>query len=172
MTAPAGWTVLSNSPTPTPTPGPTGAVATWRFAPTKPISTYITAIVAGEYHLVHDEHTTADGTVIPMAVGCRQSLAAHLDAENVFAITKKGFDYYIEKFGRAYPFEKYDQIFVPEYNIGAMENVGCVTINDRHVFDSKPTDADVEARANTVLHELAHMWSAISSPCARGTTCG
>ncbi len=156
VTAPTGWVVRSNSPTPPPVVH--GDVSTWAFAPTPRMSTYITAVVAGEYHIVHDTHTTAAGTVIPMAVACRQSLAAHLDADNVFEVTKKGFDYYIEKFGRPYPFAKYDQVFVPEYNIGAMENVGCVTINDRHVFDSRPTDADVRARANTVLHELAHMW--------------
>ena len=93
-----------------------------------------------------------------MAVACRQSVAEHLDAQNVFDITRKGFDYYIERFGRPYPFAKYDQIFVPEYNIGAMENVGCVTIVERYVFTSKPTDADYQNRANTILHELAHMW--------------
>ncbi len=156
VTAPAGWIVLSNSPTPS--PEISGSVATWRFAPTRRISTYLTAIIAGEYHIVHDAHTTVDGTVIPMAVACRQSLATHLDADNVLSITKKGFDYFINAFGHPYPFEKYDQVFVPEYNIGAMENVGCVTVNDRHVFDSKPTDADVQARANTLVHELAHMW--------------
>jgi aminopeptidase N len=156
VTAPTGWTVLSNSPTPA--PAVSGPVSTWAFAPTKRISTYITAVIAGEYHIVHDTHTTADGTVIPMAVACRQSVAAHLDAANVLEITKKGFDYYIETFGRAYPFEKYDQVFVPEYNIGAMENVGLVTIVERYVFESKPTTADIERRANTILHELAHMW--------------
>ncbi|HEY1485165.1 MAG TPA: aminopeptidase N, partial [Micromonosporaceae bacterium] len=102
--------------------------------------------------------TTIDGQVVPLAVACLQSLATHLDPENIFAITKKGFDYFIERFGRPYPFEKYDQVFVPEYNIGAMENVGCVTVVERHLFQSKPTDADYESRANTLLHELSHMW--------------
>jgi aminopeptidase N len=156
ITAPAGWTVLSNSPTPTPTIA--GSAATWAFPPTPRISTYITAVVAGEYHVVHDSHTTPDGQVIPLAVACRQSLAAHLDPPNIFEITKKGFDYYVEKFGRPYPFAKYDQVFVPEYNIGAMENVGCVTIVERYVFQSKPTDSDFQNRANTLLHEMAHMW--------------
>jgi aminopeptidase N len=157
VTAPTGWTVLSNAPAPEPRAIRPG-VSTWAFAPTPRMSTYITAVIAGDYHIVHDRHTTPDGTVIPMSVACRRSVAAHLDADRVLDITKKGLDYFIEKFGRPYPFEKYDQIFVPEYNIGAMENVGCVTITERLVFVSLPTRADVERRANTILHELAHMW--------------
>jgi aminopeptidase N len=157
ITGPAGWTVLSNSPGPAPSPVREG-VARWAFAPTPRISTYITAVIAGDYHVEHDSYTAANGQVIPLAVACRQSMAPHLDAANVFAITKLGFDYFIEKFDRPYPFEKYDQVFVPEYNIGAMENVACVTINEQYVFESKATDAEYQSRANTILHELAHMW--------------
>jgi len=157
VTGPAGWTVLSNSPAPVPEQAGDG-ICTWRFAPTPPISTYITAVIAGEYHIVRDVHTTAGGQVIPMAVACRASVAAHLDAEVIFDITRKGFDYYIERFGRPYPFSQYDQVFVPEYNIGAMENVGCVTINEIYLFTSKVTEAFRQARAETMLHELAHMW--------------
>jgi aminopeptidase N len=157
VTAPSGWIVLSNSPAPDPAPAGDTA-STWAFPPTPRMSTYITAIIAGDYHIVRDQHTTVDGTVIPMSVACRRSVAPHLDPERIIDITKKGFDYYIEKFRRPYPFAKYDQVFVPEYNIGAMENVGCVTFTERYVFDSRPTEADIARRANTVLHELAHMW--------------
>jgi aminopeptidase N len=157
ISAPVHWTVLSNSPVPEPEPAGPGT-ASWRFAPTPPISTYITAVVAGEYHIVRDSHATPDGQVIPMAVACRTSVAGHLDPGRIFDITKMGFDYYIGRFGRPYPFEKYDQIFVPEYNIGAMENVGCVTVNERFVFRSKATRADHQDRAEVILHELAHMW--------------
>ncbi len=158
VTAPSGWTVLSNSATPTPEPVTEG-VCVWRFEPTPRISTYITAVIAGEYHQVKDIYAAPSGQVIPMSVLCRQSLAGHLDADEVLEITKQGFDYYLPLFDHPYPFDKYDQIFVPEYNIGAMENVGCVTIaEDPYLFRSKVTDAMHQARAETILHELAHMW--------------
>ncbi|WP_018347936.1 aminopeptidase N [Longispora albida] len=152
VTAPEGWEVFSNSPTPEPVDG------TWHFAPTQPISTYITALVAGPYHVVRDTYTSPAGQVVPLAVACRASGAPYLDADNVLEVTKQGFDYFLEKFDQPYPFEKYDQIFVPEYNIGAMENVGCVTINENYLFRSKVTDVRYQRRAETILHELAHMW--------------
>ena len=162
--APTGWQVISNSPTPSPTPEPTGdqggasdATAVWRFEPTPRISTYLTALVAGPYHVVRDSYAGRRAT-IPMGVFCRQSLAEHLDAEEVLDITKKGFEFFEDEFGYPYPFEKYDQLFVPEYNMGAIENPGCVTLRDEYVFRSRRTDAAYEGRAVTILHELAHMW--------------
>ncbi|MCF2531690.1 aminopeptidase N [Yinghuangia soli] len=159
VTAPADWQVVSNSPTPEAVPavGCDGA-AVWAFAATPRISTYITALVAGHYHAVHDSYTAADGTVVPLGVFCRASLAEFLDADNIFDVTKQGFDYFLEQFDFPYPFAKYDQLFVPEYNAGAMENAGCVTILEDYVFRSKVTDASYEVRAETILHELAHMW--------------
>ncbi|MYT33565.1 aminopeptidase N [Streptomyces sp. MspMP-M5] len=150
--APAGWTVISNSPT----PEPAGDV--WRFEPTPRISTYITALIAGPYHSVHSTWEGADGRSVPLGIYCRPSLAEHLDAEEIFAVTRQGFDWFQEKFDYAYPFAKYDQLFVPEFNAGAMENAGAVTIRDQYVFRSKVTDAAYEVRAETILHELAHMW--------------
>ena len=149
--APEGWTVISNSPT----PEPEGTV--WRFAPTPRISTYITALIAGPYHSVHSTWE-GDGRSVPLGIYCRPSLAEHLDAEEIFAVTRQGFDWFQEKFDYPYPFAKYDQLFVPEFNAGAMENAGAVTIRDQYVFRSKVTDAAYEARAETILHELAHMW--------------
>jgi len=157
VTAPEGWELFSNSPTPEPEPLGEGR-AVWRFAPTERISTYITALVAGDYHVVRDTYTSADGTVVPMAVASRKSLAEFLDAEEILDVTKKGFDYYQQLFDLPYPFPKYDQLFVPEYNAGAMENAGCVTFREDYVFRSKVTDAAYERRAETILHELAHMW--------------
>jgi len=160
VTAPAHWEVFSNSPTPAPQPAADGAdgVAVWSFEPTLPISTYITALVAGDYGVVRKDYTSANGTVIPMAVVARKSLMEYLDADEIFDVTFKGFDYFEAKFDRAYPFPKYDQLFVPEYNAGAMENAGCVTFREDYVFRSKVTDASYERRAETILHELAHMW--------------
>ncbi|HEX5016674.1 MAG TPA: aminopeptidase N [Actinomycetes bacterium] len=152
VTAPDDWEVISNSPTPEPEPLSTGT-ARWTFPATPRMSTYITALVAGPYHVVRDEHRG-----IPFGVFCRRSLAEHLDAERVIDVTKKGFDYFEELFARPYPFEKYDQLFVPEFNAGAMENAGAVTILEDYVFRSKVTDAAYERRAETILHELAHMW--------------
>jgi len=157
VTAPEGWELFSNAPTPVPEPLGDGR-AVWRFAATERISTYITALVAGDYHVVRDTYTSADGAVVPMAVASRKSLAEHLDAEEILDVTKKGFDYFQALFDQPYPFTKYDQLFVPEYNAGAMENAGCVTFREDYVFRSKVTDATYERRAETILHELAHMW--------------
>ncbi|WP_403024390.1 aminopeptidase N [Salinibacterium sp. GXW1014] len=156
VTAPARWQVVSNSPTPEPEID--GEVGTWRFAPTPRISSYITAIVAGPYDVVRSELTSRDGRTIPLGVFCRKSLTEYLDADYIFDITRKGFEYYEEQFDYAYPFEKYDQLFVPEFNAGAMENAGCVTFTETYVFRSKVTDAIKERRVVTILHELAHMW--------------
>ncbi|MEU9114990.1 aminopeptidase N [Streptomyces sp. NPDC048483] len=154
VTAPAGWTVISNSPTPEPG-GADGTV--WRFEPTPRISTYITALIVGPYHSVHSAYEE-DGRSVPLGIYCRPSLAAHLDAEAIFEVTRQGFAWFQEKFDYPYPFAKYDQLFVPEFNAGAMENAGAVTIRDQYVFRSKVTDAAYEVRAETILHELAHMW--------------
>ncbi|PZF33738.1 aminopeptidase N [Curtobacterium sp. MCPF17_051] len=156
VTAPSRWQVVSNSPTPE--PHVDGDVATWSFPPTARISSYITALVAGPYEVVRDELTSRDGRTIPLGVFARKSLASYLDPEYVFDITKKGFAYFEEKFDVAYPFEKYDQLFVPEFNAGAMENAGAVTFTETYVFRSKVTDAIKERRVVTILHELAHMW--------------
>ncbi|MFB6438112.1 aminopeptidase N [Streptomyces sp. NPDC056411] len=149
--APEGWTVISNSPT----PEPAGTI--WRFEPTPRISTYVTALIVGPYHSVHSTYEK-DGRTVPLGIYCRPSLAEHLDAEEIFEVTRQGFDWFQEKFDYAYPFAKYDQLFVPEFNAGAMENAGAVTIRDQYVFRSKVTDAAYEVRAETILHELAHMW--------------
>ncbi|MEV0192937.1 aminopeptidase N [Kitasatospora purpeofusca] len=160
VTAPAAWDVRSNAAHESVTED--GSARTWEFAATKPISTYLTAVVAGPYHVVRDHYsrTLADGTVldIPLAALCRRSLAPYFDADEILGVTKLGLDFFHEKFDYPYPFGKYDQAFVPEYNIGAMENPGCVTFREEFVFRSKVTDAAYEARANVVLHEMAHMW--------------
>ncbi|MBA8796094.1 aminopeptidase N [Friedmanniella endophytica] len=158
--APADWTVIGNTvPEQQPAdPDPQGApTALWRFPTSAVFSTYLVGLVAGHYAVVTDEHTTAAGR-LPMSVLCRRSVLDDLDADRVFAITKAGFDVFEEAFGFAYPFGKYDQAFVPEYNMGAMENVGCVTLRDDLVFRSRTTRASYESRDNTILHELAHMW--------------
>ncbi|MFJ2603762.1 aminopeptidase N [Streptomyces sp. NPDC087425] len=149
--APGGWTVISNSPTPEPKDD------VWTFEPTPRISTYITALIVGPYHSVHSAYEK-DGQSVPLAIYCRPSLAEHLDSDAVFEVTRQGFEWFQEKFDYAYPFKKYDQLFVPEFNAGAMENAGAVTIRDQYVFRSKVTDAAYEMRAETILHELAHMW--------------
>ncbi len=123
------------------------------FATTPRISPYITALVAGPYHVVRDEH---DG--IDLGLWCRATLAQYLDPDELFEVTKQGFDWYHANFGMRYPFDKYDQLFVPEFNAGAMENAACVTIAETYVFRSKVTDARRERRAETILHEMAHMW--------------
>ncbi|MFI9104326.1 aminopeptidase N [Streptomyces fildesensis] len=152
--APAGWTVISNSPTPKPEDVKDNV---WRFEPTPRISSYITALIAGPYTAVHSTWE-GEGRSVPLAIYCRPSLAEFLDADAIFDVTRQGFDWFEEKFDFPYPFAKYDQLFVPEFNAGAMENAGAVTIRDQYVFRSKVTDAAYETRAETILHELAHMW--------------
>ncbi|MET9683056.1 aminopeptidase N [Streptomyces coeruleorubidus] len=149
--APEGWTVISNSPTPEPQD------SVWVFEPTPRISTYITALIVGPYHSVHSVYEK-DGQSVPLGIYCRPSLAEYLDSDAIFEVTRQGFEWFQEKFDYAYPFKKYDQLFVPEFNAGAMENAGAVTIRDQYVFRSKVTDAAYEVRAETILHELAHMW--------------
>ena len=157
VTAPDHWQVVSNSPTPEPVAAHEGA-KTWTFAPSPVISSYITALIAGPYDSVHSELTSRDGRTIPLGVFARKSLAEYLDADYIFEKTREGFAFYEEKFDYAYPFEKYDQLFVPEFNAGAMENAGAVTFTETYVFRSKVTDAIKERRVVTILHELAHMW--------------
>ncbi len=157
VTAPDHWQVISNSPTPDPVPADAGR-CTWAFSPTVVLPCYVTALIAGPYHRVDDELLSSDGRTIPLGVFCRASLAEYLDAENILEVTKQGFTFYEEAFDYPYPYAKYDQLFVPEFNAGAMENAGAVTFLENYVFRSAVPQALVERRAVTVLHELAHMW--------------
>lgn len=149
VTAPDGWTVLGNG------------IATdegdgrWRLAPTPPISTYLVAVAAGPWHSVRTEHAG-----LPFGIHCRRSLAPHLDtdADEIFAITRACYDRYHEKFQEPYPFDSYDQAFVPEFNAGAMENPGLVTFRDEFVYRSAVTDTERQTRAMVIAHEMAHMW--------------
>jgi aminopeptidase N len=154
---PAHWTVLSNQPGSEPEAVGEGR-AVWHFPATPQIPTYLTAVAAGEYHVVHASHTTARGQVVPLGLACRASLAEHLEAEDICLITAQGLDFYTDLFRGDYPFAKYDQVFVPEYSAGATENVGCVVISDEFLFRSRVTDALRELRAVVILHEMAHMW--------------
>ena len=156
VTAPAHWKVVSNAPTPEPVPTSDG-VAVWSFPPTKPMSTYITAVIAGEYHEVLDSYEGKNGT-IPLGHYCRQALVEHLDRDEIVLLTKQGFEFFEEAFGYPYPFEKYDQLYVPEYNAGAMENAGCVTLRDEYLPRSRQDKAFYEFRCSVILHEMAHMW--------------
>jgi aminopeptidase N len=149
--APTHWKVISN-----------GAPESVRdgvhtFATTPRMSTYLVALVAGPYAEWKDSYTDEHGE-IPLGIYCRASLAPHMDAERLFTQTKQGFGFYHKNFGLPYAFGKYDQLFVPEFNAGAMENAGAVTFLEDYVFRSKVTRASYERRAETVLHEMAHMW--------------
>ncbi|MFV2115412.1 aminopeptidase N [Micromonospora sp. LOL_025] len=150
VTAPPHWVVAANGQlAATPRPG------RWEFAPTAPLATYFVSLIAGPWHVRRDEH---DG--IPLGVYCRRSLAAHLDAdaEEILTVTKQCLDRFHQLFAERYPFGKYDQAFVPEFNAGAMENPGLVTFRDDYVFRSAVTDTEREQRATTIAHEMAHMW--------------
>ena len=133
--------------------------ATWTTTIDYPLSTYLIAICAGEFERVSDTYDAGDGRTIELGLYARASLIPHMDSERLFRQTKEGFDFYHANFGRKYPFgDKYDQVFCPEYNMGAMEHVGCVTYRDEYVFTSEPTPYRLERRNDTILHEMAHMW--------------
>ncbi len=156
VTAPAHWQVVSNAPTPEPESlGDDRAV--WRFPQTEPMPTYITAVIAGEYHA---EFATYQGKYGEIALGhyCRQSLVEHMDTDELLKLTRAGFDFFEEAFDFPYPFHKYDQLYVPEYNMGAMENAGAVTLRDEYLPRSRQDRAFYEFRCSVILHEMAHMW--------------
>ena len=155
VAAPTGWEVLSNGAEAS-RDEVAGGVRV-HFTETLPLSSYITAVAAGPYHRVDGTHR---GTQAPIALGvlCRASLAGHLDAAEILDITRRGLSFFENAFDFPYPWGKYDQIFVPEYNLGAMENPGLVTFTEAYVFRGASTTAQHEARANTILHEMAHMW--------------
>ncbi|MDR1394528.1 MAG: aminopeptidase N [Bifidobacteriaceae bacterium] len=164
VTAPEGWKVISNQPATEQEPDPaassrpnTGGTV-HLFEPTPKLSSYLVALVAGPWAEWHSELVSSGGQTVPLRLFARQSLAQFVDAENLFDLTRRGFAFYEPAFDYPYPFAKYDQVFCPDYNFGAMENAGLVTITERYIFRSKPVDAIVERRAITVLHELAHMW--------------
>ncbi|WP_029136653.1 aminopeptidase N [Nakamurella lactea] len=161
VTAPADWQVLSNQPESGREPVGDD-VATVSFAVSPPLSSYLTAVAAGPYHRVDDGWSTArqDGSSqqIELALLCRASMAQHLAAADILTVTKQGLDFYDREFGYPYPWGKYHQIFVPEYNIGAMENPGLVTFTEDYLPRGSATRPEREARANTILHEMAHMW--------------
>lgn len=153
---PAHWEVISNTPAES-VASLGNASKRWVFKRTPIISTYLTAIVAGAYSKIEDVYRGEK--TVPLGLYCRKSLAPHMDSEELFKITKQGFAFYEKEFGLAYPFEKYDQLAVAEFNAGAMENVGCVTFaEDYFVFRSKVTESSYNWRANIMLHEMAHMW--------------
>ena len=145
-----------------------GPTSRWDFAPTAPISTYITTVLAGPYFKVEDHFLhglsapesahAGQQLEIPLAAYCRASLAPHFDAAEIFKVTKAGLKYFNELFDYPYPFGKYDQAFVPEYNLGAMENPGLVTFTESYLHASRATDTAYQRRANTIMHEMAHMW--------------
>jgi aminopeptidase N len=157
VTAPAHWTVLSNQPEPEPVPCGHGR-AVWQFPPTPRISTYLSAVVAGDYVIRRSSHATARGQAVPLGLACRASLAGFLDADDILSVTRQGLDFYTELFESDYPFAKYDQVFVPDYSVGATENIGCVVISDELLFRARVTDTLHELRAMVILHEMAHMW--------------
>ena len=145
--APEGWTVLSTGA------GSRADDGTWWFEETPPLSTYLMVVVAGPYHSVHETHGD-----IPLGLHVRRSLAEHLDADELFEVTRQSFDHYHRHFGIPYPFGKYDQVFCPEYEMGAMENPGCVKFDDKLIFRSRVTDDERALRATIIAHEMAHMW--------------
>jgi aminopeptidase N len=156
VTAAPDWKVISNAVVEDTRPAESGGSVHW-FATSEIISTYLVALIAGPYQSWHDEYRDEHGS-IPLGIYCRASLGKHMDAERLFTETKQGFGFYHANFGARYPFGKYDQLFVPEFNAGAMENAGAVTFLEDYVFRSRVTKYLYERRAETVLHEMAHMW--------------
>lgn len=162
ITAPKDWVVSSNAVLESQVTDPSDDSVSKRvFAPTAKISTYITAILAGEYFTAtttYKPKSKVNSGDIPLVTYCRQSLKPHFDYENIFKVTENGLDFFQDLFDYPYPYPKYEQAFVPEYNIGAMENPGLVTFTEDYIFVSGATEDDLEGRTNTICHEMAHMW--------------
>lgn len=157
VTAPERYTVILNEAVERTDNG--DGTSTWTTVIDYPLSTYLIAICAGEFERISDTYDAGDGRTIELGLYARASLIPHMDSERLFRQTKDGFDFYHANFGRKYPFgDKYDQVFCPEYNMGAMEHVGCVTYRDEYIFTSEPTPYRLERRNDTILHEMAHMW--------------
>ncbi|MGC8460429.1 MAG: aminopeptidase N [Candidatus Dormibacteria bacterium] len=155
VTGPKDWKIVSNSPAAAIHALPSGEQLV-DFAPTKTLSTYLTALVAGPFDEYKDQYNG-----VPLSIYCRKSLAPYMtpkELDEMFTLTKQGLAYYEQLYGVPYPFPKYDQLFVPEFNAGAMENPGCITFREDYIFRGVVTDAARENRANTILHEMAHMW--------------
>tara|TARA_B100001123_G_scaffold147063_2_gene170445 strand:+ start:2084 stop:4630 length:2547 start_codon:yes stop_codon:yes gene_type:complete len=152
VTAPAEWTLTANASEASAETQADSRIQR-QYAETPPFSTYLFALIAGPYHVARDQH---EG--IPLGLLCRRSMAQYLDTDELFTITRQGLDFFGEFFDYKYAFGKYDQIFVPEFNHGAMENVGAVTFNESMVYRDPPTENQRRRRAEVILHEMAHMW--------------
>ncbi|GAC1444929.1 MAG: aminopeptidase N [Mycobacteriales bacterium] len=147
VTALPDWVVIANE-------RGSSAGDRWAFAPTQRMSTYLFTVLAGPWH---GERRWHDG--IELGLWCRQSLAPHLEAEELFEITEQCFDHYTAAFGVRYPFgDTYDQIWAPELNFGAMENPGAVTFSESLLFRSRVTVSERRERSVVIAHEMAHMW--------------
>ena len=155
--APSHWQVVSNQKSPAPVAAESGK-SVWTFAPTPRLSSYVTALIAGPYAVRRSELTSSDGRTIELGVFCRKSLEQYLEADYMFDKTREGFKFFESTFDFPYPFEKYDQLYVPDFNAGAMENAGAVTFTETYVFRGAVAEALAERRVTTILHELAHMW--------------
>ena len=162
VVAPAQWVVFSNGVEVGAQPVDNGGVRR-DFSATPPLSSYITAIVAGPWSVVEGgtwSGGASDGghVELELRLACRRTLARYLDFEDVFEVTRAGLDFFHERYGITFPWGSYDQIYVPEYNLGAMENPGCITFNEAYISRSTPTFSERQRRANTTLHEMCHMW--------------
>ncbi|HYN28334.1 MAG TPA: M1 family aminopeptidase [Dermatophilaceae bacterium] len=149
VTAPEHWTVLGNGAATREAPG------RWRLAETAPVPTYGVTVCAGPWASVTGEH---DG--IPLGLHARRSLGDHLAAQapQMLEVTALSFDHYHRLFGIRHPFGHYQQVFVPEFNAGAMENPGCVTFREDVLFRGPATREQLLVRSSTIAHEMAHMW--------------
>ena len=160
--APPSWVVFSNGVEVGAAPAGNDAVR-HDFSATPPLSSYITAVVAGPWAVI-DGGTWSGGASdgghveLPLRLACRRTLARYLDADDVVGVTRAGLDFFHERYGVTFPWGSYDQIYVPEYNLGAMENPGCITFNESYISRSTPTFTERQRRANTTLHEMCHMW--------------
>ena len=167
VTHPRGWTVMSNTrpqvggSSPQAPTGTDRGCETTSFAASRPLPSYLTALAAGPWHRVTGQWTSPSrrGLTIPLSWSCRASLAEHLDATELLDLTRAGLDLYDRAYDYGFPWDSYDSVLVPEYNLGAMENPGCVTFNEElYLFRGPVTRSQRAGRANTILHEMCHMW--------------
>ncbi|WP_394276616.1 aminopeptidase N [Luteococcus sp.] len=153
--APEEWIVRGNSPATRLTDG------SWQTERTAPISTYLATVVAGPWVELRRAPEGQPGQTAPeLGLLARRELEGELrrDAEELFALTGRLLPAYRELFGVDYPFGDYLQVFVPDFNAGAMEDPGCVLLREQFLHRGQATAQQRAGRASTIAHELAHQW--------------
>lgn len=152
VTAPKDWQVISTMRETNITAE--GAFNRWEFPQTPKLSPYNFSMHAGPYHVWQDNSGR-----YPMRLFARKSVASQVTPQDWFTYTKQGLTFFDAYFEIPYPFKKYDQILVPDFLYGAMENAGAITFAEDHFLHKAEMTAEQKQKlAGVIMHEMAHQW--------------